>query len=144
MYGNKLKDYRYVCPLCFNTVEQCECPQYPETLIQLDKRMVPIIRELNRKLYRTTWSCEGHVGHFEKIMIMFQKDYKFKKKSIPKGFEYSGIGISAEITGSSDDAKKRNKRRLLNDLYEWACSLEDPLSEYHSRMSGVNLKERDL
>lgn len=123
MYGNDLKAYTYVCSHCFNPLEKCECDQYPETLIQIDKRMVPVIKELNRKYFRTEGCCEGHVGKFDKMYIFFVKKYKFKVP-YPDGFTGNGSYIMADIRGNSENAKKRNKRLLLNKLYDWACELE--------------------
>lgn len=42
----------------------------------------------------------------------------------PKGFTGDGSYITADICGSSKNAKKRNKRKLLNMLYEWTCQLK--------------------
>lgn len=79
MYNNELKTYKYVCPACINTVDACICEEYPRCLIQIDKNMVPIIKELNYKWYRTNSSCEGHIGKNDQIHISFSKKYKLKK-----------------------------------------------------------------
>ena len=71
MYNNELKKYSYVCPRCFNLLNKCECDQYPEMLIQIDKHMVPIIKKLNDIHYKTEGCCEGHIGKFDKIYIFF-------------------------------------------------------------------------
>ena len=123
MYGNELKAYSYVCSRCFNPLNKCECEDYPETLIQIDKRMVPIIKNLNKLYYSTEGCCEGHIGRFDKIYIFFTKKYKFKVP-YPEGFTGDGSYITADIYGSSENAKKRNKRKLLNLLYEWTCELK--------------------
>ena len=123
MYDNGLKEYSYVCSHCFNPLNKCDCEQYPKTLIQIDKRMVPIIKKLNDMFYKTEGCCEGHIGKFDKIYIFFVKKYKFKVP-YPERFAGDGSYISADIYGSSENAKKRNKRKLLNNLYDWTCKLE--------------------
>ena len=78
MYDNGLKEYSYVCSHCFNPLNKCDCEQYPETLIQIDKRMVPIIKKLNDMFYKTEGCCEGHIGKFDKIYIFFVKNINSK------------------------------------------------------------------
>ncbi len=123
MNEKNIKNYLYVCPYCFNVVKECECFAYPPTLIQIDKNMLPIIRELNKKMFLTEMCCEGHIGLNEFMYIEFKKNYKFKTP-LPKGFVGGGNYIRAKITGSSEQAKKRKKRALLNDLYRWACEID--------------------
>lgn len=123
MYEKNLKQYVYVCPNCFNKLENCTCPILPFNLLQLDKNIWPIIKVLNEKGYRTDECCEGHVGSSERIYIFFSKKYK-SKTPLPKGFRGDMNFVAAEITGSSIDAKKRKKRQLLNALSAWADSLE--------------------
>ena len=65
MYDNNLNVYSYVCSHCFHPLYKSECDQYPENLIQIDKQMVPGIRELNKRFYKTEGCCEGYVGKFD-------------------------------------------------------------------------------
>lgn len=123
MHKRDVRNYYYVCPTCLSVPENCSCSLLPETLMQIDKRMLPIIRELNKKWYVTTSCCEGHVGHYEQIYIMFKSKHKFKLP-LPKGFEGNGSYLKSPITGTTEEAKKRKKRQLLNSLYLWACELE--------------------
>ena len=123
MHEKNIKNYIYVCPICLGKLEECKCFAFPLTLIQIDKNMLPIIRELNRKFFRTEACCEGHIGSNEFMYIEFVKNYKFKTP-LPKGFERIDGYIRANITGRTEQAKKRKKRELLNSLYQWACELE--------------------
>lgn len=123
MNEKNVKIYSYVCPYCFNVPEECSCMCLPWKLIQIDKKILPIIRELNRKCYYTEMCCEGHIGYNEFIYIEFKKQKKFKKE-LPKDFVYDETYIRALITGKSIEAKKRKKRQLLKNLYEWAVELE--------------------
>ena len=101
----------------------------PDTLIQLDRKIWPIIKALNEKGYMTYSCCEGHIGGNEKIYIMFSKSYKIKTAT-PEGVEYKKGLLIAKINGKSDEAKKRNKRNLLNKINEWVCNLENYTTEY--------------
>ncbi len=116
------KIYSYVCPNCLSVLNECTCDVYPWTLIQIDKKMLPIIKELNRKCFYTEMCCEGHIGSNEFMYIEFTKKYKIK--SLPKGFDGDGSYIRGQINGRTVEAKKRNKRQLLKRLYEWAIQLE--------------------
>ena len=126
MYNNDLRAYKYVCPFCINTVDRCTCENLPELLLQIDKNMLPIIKELNKKWYRTSGCCEGHIGNNDKIYIFFKGKHKFKKK-LSNNFEMKSNCIVGTIQGKTENAQKRNKRKMLNELYEWACSLEPEL-----------------
>ena len=123
MYEKILKNYVYVCPRCFNKPAECTCVTLPFTLVQIDKNIWPTIKVLNEKRYVTDQCCEGHIGANEMMYVLFAKSYKIKTP-LPKGFVGGSVGLKANITGSSDEAKKRKKRKLLNELYAWACSLE--------------------
>ena len=123
MYEKNLKNYVYVCPQCFNKMEECSCRSYPFTLVQLDRNIWPTVKVLNEKGYFTENCCEGHIGSNEMIYILFKKLYRIKTP-FPKGFEGNSSGLKAIISGSSEQTKKRNKRKLLNSLYEWAYNLE--------------------
>jgi len=126
MEEKDLKACVYVCPRCFNKIEKCTCDMLPFELIHIDKNILPIIKILNEKGYFTDMCCEGHIGKTQNpfIYISFRKGYKIKTPA-PKGVVYNEGGLRADIPGSSDEAKKRNKRNLLKSIYEWACELED-------------------
>lgn len=87
-----LSDIVYVCPSCIRPVEECRCALYPYYLVQIDKLMVPIIRELNEKGYKTTGCCAGHPEQEEfvasGIYIAFAEEYDFDEP-FPEGARYS-------------------------------------------------------
>lgn len=122
MYEKNIKNCAYVCPKCFNKPELCTCEMLPETLVQIDKNILPTVQMLNKKWYATEFCCEGHIGTFETVHVAFKHAHKF---TLPKGFDGNSEVVMAKITGQSEQAKKRKKRQLLNSLYEWACALED-------------------
>ena len=89
-----LEDLAYVCPTCIRDIEDCRCAGYPYYLVQIDKLMVPIIRELNSKGYETTGCCAGHLEQDEfpisGIYISFAEDYDFGEP-FPAGGRYSKV-----------------------------------------------------
>ncbi len=125
-----LSEYSYVCPHCFNEVENCTCRSYPYTLIQIDKLMVPIIKELNYKGYMTMYCCAGHPDYQTKgdnpfIDIMFKEDYVFPEQ-FPNGavFRKSSNTLSYEYPDNMDsDMLKKYQNDCLNALLHWARSL---------------------
>ena len=125
-----LSEYSYICPNCFNEVETCTCRHYPYNLVQIDKLMVPIIKELNCKGYLTMYSCAGHpdykpnpAGSF--IFITFKENYEFPAQ-FPEGAIYrkSDHSLSYDCpSGSTIDSLKQYQQNYLDALMEWARSL---------------------
>lgn len=119
-----LRTYVYVCPFCINPIEDCVCEKYPMKLVQIDRKIWPIIKILNEKWYLTQDCCEGHIDGNLRIHISFVRRYHFDVP-IPKGFSGGEDFLYADITGKTPQAKQRKKCQLLHALYEWACALEN-------------------
>lgn len=81
-YASTTKEYRYMCPICFNYVKKpCaehltsvdeediaergkpnKCPKCGhEKMFVIDARICDAVQDLNRKGYFTRFCCEGHV-----------------------------------------------------------------------------------
>lgn len=121
------------CPNCFKKI--CRCgKQYK---IEIDYYMYPTIYELNRKGYRTTSCCSGHVDtSCSATGISFQNDLEVDIDS--EYFEYStysyrgiherrnNICLKPEILKKLNK-KRTNKLKLIQDInrdfYRWAKSL---------------------
>lgn len=122
----RLEDFAYVCPRCIETVENCRCSGYPYYLVQIDKLMVPIIRELNSKGYKTTGCCAGHLYNKNEFMhsgiyIAFAEDYDFDTP-FPEGGQYSKLKHAISYipaTENLDDLIKF-QRETLYKLEDWA------------------------
>lgn len=130
-----LKEYAYVCPTCIHEVEDCRCPDYPYYLVQIDRLMVPIIEELNRKGFRTTGCCAGHCSKelaFRQsgIYICFEKDYDFDEP-FPEGPRYWKLKHCLEfippISTKSDELEEYQHKTLwlLSDWAEMLTGLSD-------------------
>lgn len=124
MNVKNLRTYVYVCPFCINPVEDCTCERYPMKLVQIDRKIWPIIKILNEKWYVTEDCCEGHIDGNAQIHILFARRYRFGVP-FPKGFSGGEDFLRANITGATPQAKQRKKRQLLHALYDWACALEN-------------------
>ena len=88
MEKNKDVYMNYVCPYCWNTLDNCICEMFPPYhLIFIDKNIQEHIRLLNEKGYRTMACCEGHKEVCLNTYISFANDY-FKDVTTPEGFKY--------------------------------------------------------
>lgn len=119
-----LADIAYVCPHCIRLVEDCRCACYPYYLVQIDKLMVPIIRELNSKGYKTTGCCAGHPGDDEFLVsgvyIAFADNYDFDEP-FPAGGKYSLSGHTIQYQPPEDCKDLVGfQERILDQLQDWA------------------------
>lgn len=120
-----LKDVRtplnYVCPFCFNWIENCSCDDLPWNLILLDYNMQKIIQILNLKGYVTRNSCESHCAT-DSIYVHFLENYCFS--TLPKNFKYKRGVLSflypRETTEESFIVKKQEQLEILKN---WAINL---------------------
>lgn len=121
-------DISYVCPRCIRELEDCRCAEYPYYLVQIDRLMVPIIRELNAKGYRTSGCCAGHPTDDEfsdaGIYIAFAEEYDFDEP-FPDGGKYSKsrhtLYYTPTVEGS--DNLVTYQQSVLDELLDWAESL---------------------
>ena len=120
-----LDDIAYVCPNCLREVTDCRCELYPWYLVQIDKLLVPIIRELNSKGYKTKGCCAGHPQEesfkVSGIYISFDKDYDFDEP-FPEGGKYSKSKHSIQYTPTEDDYVDlfAYQQKILDQLEDWA------------------------
>lgn len=120
-----LKDIAYVCPQCIRGVEDCRCESYPYYLVQIDKLMVPIIRELNSKGYKTAGCCAGHpeddAFKVSGIYIAFAEEYDFDEP-FPEGGKYSISRHTIQYTPNEDnyDDLVGFQMDVLQRLEDWS------------------------
>ena len=125
----KWKDeYKYICPLCMEELNECTCKNYPYYLIQIDSKMVPIIRELNRKGYLTTSCCASHPFTENResrcIYIGFKERYEFSV-TYPSGGKYTRDGsLRYDLPeGVSEAQLQEFQEAILGKLLAWAKQL---------------------
>lgn len=113
----------YVCPSCWEEIDKCRCGSYPYFLIQVDRNILPIVRNLNLKGYQTCGSCESHPEEGRSSMqLYFKKHYRFSEP-IPGNGHYGANGNWTRPIKSIEE-----KEQLLKELLEWSERL--PESEY--------------
>lgn len=124
-----LKDLAYVCPFCVREIEDCRCEMYPYFLMQIDRMILPIVRILNEKGYKTTGCCAGHPDQEEflstGIYISFDKDYDMDEP-IPEGMHYfKGKHMIRSIPPEDCQDLHAFRQDILRRLTEWAELLSD-------------------
>lgn len=121
MKKNKKAYENFVCPYCWNTLDNCTCELFPPYhLIFIDRNIQEHIRILNEKGYRTTGCCEGHRTICINTYIAFPEDY-FKEISIAEGFKYDkkrrmiSYTYSQKLTEEKMEELKAEKLKVLLD-----------------------------
>lgn len=123
-----LNDIVYVCPNCFREVEDCRCRFYPYYLVQVDRKILPIIRELNKKGYITTGCCAGHPKDGDiksaNIHICFDQEYNFGQ-DLPEGATWSKVKHSINFKPISDKYEDlvEFQKKTLWALEDWVDML---------------------
>lgn len=131
MRKNKNDYFGYVCPRCFSQLQDCECPRYPQSLLQIDKGIQPAVRMLNRKGYATTGCCEGHYkpdGHATTYICFLENYPGLHAVPLPTGFTFDPgkIGIvHVYPMGESEQQFTASHVSRLIDLHHWVQSLPD-------------------
>lgn len=126
MDKNKDAYVNFVCPYCWNTLDNCTCSIFPPYhTIFIDKNIQEHIRLLNEKGYRTMGCCEGHRKVCINTYIAFTNDY-FEEADIPEGFKYDKKRRVVTYTYSTrltEEKMEELKREKLAILLEWCKSL---------------------
>lgn len=126
MKKNKDAYANYVCPDCWNTLDNCTCKIFPPYhLIFIDKNIQEHIRVLNEKGYKTTGCCEGHRTVCINTYIAFAIDY-FDNANMPDGFRYiknRHIIAYEYSTKLTEETMEELKKEKLAVLLAWCKSL---------------------
>ncbi len=74
-----------VCVKCWKKEKYCKCDK--KILELIDYNMIYVLSQLNKKGYKTKFSCGGHIEKkFIHIYITFKDSYNFNK--LPEGYQY--------------------------------------------------------
>lgn len=116
----------FVCPYCWNTLDNCTCSIFPPYhTIFIDRNIQEHIRLLNEKGYRTMGCCEGHKTICINTYISFANDY-FEDEDIPEGFSYDKKKRLITYTYSTkltEEQMEELKKEKLSVLLAWCKSL---------------------
>lgn len=136
--GDHLRDVSFVCPRCYHPVETCTCRHYPYYLVQVDTALVPVLRVLNTKGYRTTSCCAGHLdGRCVDVHVGFDRRYSFLAP-LPEGATYWQMRphVSfALLENPTPQEFAAYQRQAIDGLLTWA----NALPELPARMRTENL-----
>lgn len=128
MRKSKSAYMNYVCPHCWNTLNNCKCDLFPPYhLVFIDKNIQEHICVLNEKGYRTIGCCEGHRTVCINTYIAFAQNY-FDDIKIPDGFKYNKKKRTiryAYSTRLKKEEMENMKKEKLAVLLEWCKSLPD-------------------
>jgi hypothetical protein len=126
MDKNKDVYMNYICPYCWNTLDNCICDLFPPYhLIFIDKNIQEHIRVLNEKGYRTTACCEAHMDVCFNTYIAFADDY-FDDTNAPDGFKYDRKRRMVTYTYSTkltEEKMEELKNEKLEMLLVWCKNL---------------------
>ena len=92
--------------------------------MRIDAILLPVIRELNNKLYRTAFSCAGYQPG-EQMYITFQHWYDI---DAPEGFHYSCYDFCLFRpcpNGLSDEEYRSFRQESADTLLKWAQELPE-------------------
>ena len=126
MKKNKKAYINYVCPYCWNTLDNCTCELFPPYhLVFIDRNIQGHIRILNEKGYRTTGCCEGHKTTCINTYVAFAEDY-FEETGIVEGFKYDKKRRMVSYTYSqklTEEKMEKLKAEKLKILLDWIKNL---------------------
>lgn len=126
MKRNKDVYDNFVCPYCWNTLDNCTCELFPPYhTIFIDKNIQEHIKLLNMKKYNTTACCEGHIEGCGSTYISFANNYNIEN-SIPNGFKYDKNKRMIYYNYSrklSEEEMEKLKKEKLSVLLDWCKSL---------------------
>ena len=119
-----------------------------EVLADIDKGIIPLLYELNKKGYKTCGSCEGHTRAIDgkwNIALGFAHQYKFITIPIVSTYKFSRE--SNMLFMNWDGIGEENRLKKLDDLLEWAKSLpihNKTVKTITHTLIGTNKKGRSL
>lgn len=122
----------YVCPYCWNTLDDCTCDLFPPYhLVHIDSGIQEHTRLLNGKGYRTIGCCEGHKEVCLNTYLAFANNY-FKDLDMPEGFKYNKnkrLLSYTYPTRLTKEEMEEAKKKKLAVLLEWCRSLPNRNAE---------------
>lgn len=109
----------YVCPNCWEQIQNCKCNSHPYKLINIDVLMQYAIRNLNLLRIKTYGCCEGHYykNQIANIYINFREDSKMK--GCPKGWKRSNETIYFYFYPKSKREFLTIQKEAIKNLNEW-------------------------
>lgn len=132
----------YVCASCFLPLGKCACSTgWGRQLLHVDRGIQEAVATLNRKGYKTDYSCEGHSPNYT-TYLMFRENYGMGDVlPAPEGFKYVKSRCSLDAIRpkkASEEELAKRKAELLANLTEWAEALPYRPEKLPARWIQVN------
>ena len=118
----------YVCPECWNQIQNCTCEFYPPWhLVMVDVGVQEIVRTLNKKGYNTTGCCESHFDGNPNLYVAFAQNYDI---GLPEGFSYIKGKMTINYYFKKNELATKEKyekikAEKLDTMLTWAKSLPE-------------------
>lgn len=117
----------YVCPHCFNQIDECSCDVLPGHLVLIDEGVQEHVRILNEKGYATMFCCESHSVH-QNLYIAFAPNEE-ALSALPAGFAFGRDNGWATVkfdidAGLSDQEAEAMRQKALASLLSWCEALK--------------------
>lgn len=126
MKKNKEAYENFVCPHCWNRLDNCTCDLFPPYYLTfVDKGIQEHIRVLNEKGYITIGCCEGHMEICTSTYIAFADNY-FENTAMPENFKYDKKRRMVKHSYSKklkEEQMEEIKKENLDTLLEWCKNL---------------------
>lgn len=126
-YKQELSTFKYVCPKCLNTLEQCTCKREPDELERINATFHDILMEFKQKGYEILAYNESHpeYGKYDHIEIQFAQHYKFDVYKPREGYyKYGDLYYPQDWCEKDIEKRVLFKQKKLNELYEWAKKIK--------------------
>lgn len=110
---------QYVCPFCWEQINNCKCEYIPYTLIHIDCLMQYAIRKLNSKELKTFGCCEGHYkkNKIVNIFIDFKEDSRIV--NCPKNWKREKGNIHYTFKPKSKKEFLEIQKQAIENLNKW-------------------------
>ncbi len=146
----------YACAHCIKPIDECQC-KFHDYAISVDRPMLPIVKNLNYRGFKTMGCCCGHPRKSFKegrnisyMYIKLDKKYTFTEK-LPRPFRYTegNLIIEAEYDFNSEEEGLKKRQELLDILEQWSNKIWNfndlPLRNIESikiffKVNGIRIK----
>lgn len=107
------------------------CPKCDGRVVEVDELMTPTIIELNKKGWKTTFCCSGHLyNNGDKLGVYISFEGKVIPPNLPENFIAESNGAIYHKTQKFNNSNRPNQlkrfQQLFNlnmELYEWSLNL---------------------
>lgn len=115
-----IKDY--ICPKCFNQIQNCICEYSPYTLLMIDEPMQYAIKNLNQKNITTESCCASHYKKKNQETIMYIS-FTECPKEIPIDWKKNGNRIHYKFCPKDKKEFIETQKKEIEKLNQWTDNI---------------------